>query len=188
MDQRLAVLVSGSGTLLDAIVEGNIPISLVIADRPCAGLEKAKACGIETILVERTFGDSFDRKQYTKQILEILLEREITFVSMAGWMTIFTQSIFDWYTDQIINNHPSLLPSFPGDSAVADALAYGVMISGCTIHVATVEVDNGPIIAQAAVPVYADDTEEKLHERIKVAERMLLVAVLRKLLGIVPGI
>jgi len=186
MDHKLAVLVSGSGTLLDAIVEDGIPVELVIADRDCPGLKKAKAYGVEAVLVERTFGEAFDREAYTRQILEILLEKEITFVSMAGWMTVFTQAIFDRYPKQVINNHPALLPSFVGDNAVADALAYGVKVTGCTIHVATQRLDDGPILAQAAVRVLPGDTEETLHNRIKVAERKLLPLVLRKQLGLPP--
>jgi phosphoribosylglycinamide formyltransferase-1 len=100
---------------------------------------------------------------------------------MAGFMTILDKPIFSAFDGRIVNTHPSLLPSFRGAHAVPDALAFGVKITGCTIHVATVEVDDGPILAQEAVPVLPDDTEDALHERIKTVERRLYPEVLRKI-------
>lgn len=187
MKHKLAVLVSGSGTLLDAIVAAQIPVALVVADRPCLGLDKAKSRGIETILVPR--GDFkpngvFDREAYTQFVADKLVENSITFVSMAGWMTIFTSPIFTAFGENIINNHPSLLPKHIGEKAVEDALAAGDKVTGCTIHVATLKLDDGPILAQAEVPVLPGDTVESLHKRIKEAEYPLLVKVLREQLGI----
>lgn len=187
MTQKLAVLVSGSGTLLDAIVAAQIPVALVVADRPCLGLDKAKEQGIETILVPR--GDFkpngvFDREAYTQFVVDKLVENSITFVSMAGWMTIFTSPIFTAFGENIINNHPSLLPKHKGEKAVEDALAAGDKVTGCTIHVATLKLDDGPILAQAEVPVLPGDTIDSLHTRIKEAEYPLLVKVLREQLGI----
>lgn len=106
----------------------------------------------------------------------------IGLVAMAGFMTIFDPVIFEQYANRITNIHPALLPSFKGDHAVADALKFGVKVTGTTIHYATAELDNGPIIAQEAVPVLEGDTEKTLHERIKVVERRLYPEVVMKLL------
>ena len=180
---KLAVLISGSGTLLDSVVEAGIEVTAVVADRHCAGLEKAEGYGIPTELVKRTdFTKSFDRDAYTKQVVDILKAHKIDLISMAGWMTVLTQAMFDTYEDKVINNHPALLPSFPGGHAVRDALEYGAKVTGCTIHIATAEVDHGRILAQEAVSVLEDDTEETLQERIKVVERRLLPIVLKELL------
>lgn len=185
MSPKLAVLVSGSGTLLDAIVEAGIPVALVVADRPCLALEKADYYGIPSSLHERTdFSRNFDRDDYTSRLVALLEYAEITFVSMAGFSTVLGQAMFDAYAGRIINNHPSLLPDFKGHHAVRDALAAGATKTGCTIHRATVEVDDGEILAQVEVPIHPDDTEATLHARIKEQEQPLLVGVLKEQLAL----
>jgi len=178
--KRLAVLVSGTGTLLEAMIADGLEISLVLADRPCRGLEIAKAAGIPTVLLGRSFKSDFDRVAYTQLVLQSLVHFNIQFVSMAGFMTILDKSIFVEFGGRIINNHPSLLPSFKGDHAVRDAIAFGVKVTGCTIHVATEKLDEGRIIAQEAVSVLPGDTEVTLHERIKIVERRLLPDTIRQ--------
>jgi phosphoribosylglycinamide formyltransferase-1 len=100
---------------------------------------------------------------------------------MAGFGTILGQAVYDAFGERVLNTHPALLPSFPGWHGVRDALAYGVKVTGCTVHVATLEVDAGPILAQEAVPVLPDDTEASLHERIKAVERRIYVETIREI-------
>ena len=177
---RIAVLASGSGTLLEAILDDGIPVSLVVVDRPSRAMEVAAARGVEAVLVERSsFGDGFDRVAYTKDVVSVLLAADIDLVVMAGFGTIFADPIHDAFPHRILNTHPALLPAFKGWHAVRDALAAGVKVTGCTIHVATLEVDDGPILAQEAVPVLPDDDEATLHERIKAVERRLYPATIR---------
>ena len=181
---RLAVLVSGSGTLLEAILADRTPVALVVADRPCRGLEVAASAGVPAELVERTeFGPGFDRPAFTDRVLKVLLAADIEVVALAGYMTVLGPSLLDAFPGRVLNTHPSLLPSFKGAHAVRDALAAGVKITGCTVHVATAEVDAGPILAQEAVPVLPGDDEATLHERIKVVERRLYPATIKELLG-----
>ena len=161
------------------MLAAQLPIALVVADRPCRGLELA-ANTIQSVLVERTdWSETFDRDAYAATLVETLRSNDIDIVAMAGFGTILGTPAFDAYPDAIINTHPALLPSFPGWHAVADALAYGVKVTGCTIHVATEVVDDGPILAQEAVAVNTGDDEASLHERIKVVERRLYIETLR---------
>ncbi len=180
---RLAVLASGSGTLLDAMATDGLPIALVMVDRHCAVQDVAARHGIECVVVERTdFGDGFDRDAFTGRVVAELVAHRIDLVAMAGWGTILGPAAFDALPGRIVNTHPALLPSFPGWHAVRDALAYGVKLTGCTVHVATEQVDDGPILAQEAVPVLADDDEATLHERIKAVERRLYTNTIRSIL------
>lgn len=177
---RLAVLVSGSGTLLEAMLAANLPVALVVADRTCRGLDIAEAAGVEAVLVERTdFGDEFDREAYAVELQKVLEGNQIDLVAMAGFGTILAGSIFDAF--RVINTHPALLPAFQGWHAVRDALLFGVKVTGCTIHVATAQVDHGPILAQEAVAIEDDDDEASLHERIKAVERRLYVETLQSI-------
>lgn len=177
------MLASGSGTILQSLLEAGLPIGVVIVDRPCRAVERAEAAGIPVELVEReSFGPEFDRLAYTERVVDALKRHEIDLVAMAGFMTILEHPVHDAYGGMITNTHPSLLPAFKGAHAVEDALAAGVKLTGCTVHVATLEVDHGPILAQEAVPVLPDDTVETLHERIKEVERRLYPEVLRELL------
>lgn len=180
---KIAVLASGSGTLLDAILSDGIPVSLVLVDRPCRATEVAEKHGVPHVVHERTsFGAAFDREGYTQEAAAILQDAGIDLVVMAGYGTVFGQAIHDAYPFRILNTHPALLPAFKGWHAVDAALEYGVKVTGCTIHVATLEVDAGPILAQEAVPIHDDDTADTLQERIKVVERRLYPATIRAVL------
>lgn len=181
---RTAVLASGTGSLLEAILDAEVPVAVVLADRPCRALEIAEEHGVEAVLVERpTFGPDFDRVAYTERVVTLLQERDIDLVVMAGWGTVFAEPVFDAFAGRILNTHPALLPAFKGWHAVEEALAYGVKLTGCTVHVATLEVDAGPILAQEAVPVLPDDTVETLHERIKVVERRIYIDTIRRIVA-----
>jgi len=179
---QIAVLVSGSGTLLHAILEEALPVTLVVADRPCRALGIAGEKGIPAELLERVaWGPSFDRAAYGEQLVKLLRSRGVGVVVMAGFGTV-VPALTDAYAGRVLNTHPALLPAFPGWHAVRDALAYGVKVTGMTVHVATGEVDVGPILAQEAVAVEPDDTEETLHERVKTVERRLYPATIRRFL------
>lgn len=181
---RIAVLASGSGTLLEALLADGIPVALVVADRPSRALEVAAAHGVEARLVERTsYGADFDRAAYTQTVVDVLVDADIDLVVMAGFGTVFAEPIHEAFEHRILNTHPALLPAFKGWHAVREALDYGVKVTGCTIHVATLEVDAGPILAQEAVPVFDDDDEASLHERIKAVERRLYPATIRAVMA-----
>ena len=181
---RIAVLASGSGTLLEAILADGIPVSLVVVDRPSRAQEVAGAHGVPAVLVERsTFGPDFDRVAYTKDVVAVLEEAEIDLVVMAGFGTVFAEPLYEAFGSRVVNTHPALLPAFKGWHAVRAALQAGVKVTGCTIHVATVEVDDGPILAQEAVPVLDGDDEASLHERIKAVERRLYPQTIRAVLA-----
>jgi phosphoribosylglycinamide formyltransferase-1 len=180
---RIAVLASGSGTILDAILGDGIPVEVVVVDRPCSATQVAERHGCPSFVVERRSYDSaFDREAYTDQVVDVLEGHDIDLVVMAGYGTILAKPIFDRFAGHILNTHPALLPAFPGWHAVEDALSYGVKVTGCTVHVATEEVDAGPILAQEAVTVADDDTVESLHERIKAVERRLYIQTIREIL------
>ena len=184
---RLAVLVSGSGTILRAMFEAGLPVTTVVADRPCAALDLAAAHGAAPELVDRRpyggFGPGFDRQGYTKTVAATLVAHQVDLVAMAGFGTVMTEEVHRAFPGRILNTHPALLPAFPGWHGVRDALAAGVSETGCTVHVATLEMDAGPILAQEIVPVLPGDTEETLHERIKVVERALYPATVKWALG-----
>ncbi|MET0664378.1 MAG: phosphoribosylglycinamide formyltransferase [Acidimicrobiales bacterium] len=176
---RIGVLASGSGTILEAMLDRALPVVVVVVDRPCGAVDVADRAGVDARVVEREdFSPDFDRVAYSKQIVDVLHEAEVDLVAMAGFGTILDEPVFDAFRGRILNTHPALLPSFPGWHGVADALAYGVKVTGCTVHVATLEVDAGPIVAQEPVTVLADDTVDTLHERIKAVERRLYPATL----------
>lgn len=180
---RVAVLVSGTGTILGSMLAEGIPVALVVSDRECRGLEIAAEAGVPTVLVRRdSFGPDFDRDAYSKEVAEVLSAHDIDVVAMAGFGTVLSQPAHDVYGGRMINTHPALLPSFKGWHAVRDALDFGVKVTGCTIHVAGLAVDTGPILAQEAVPVFEGDTEESLQERIKEVERRLYPATLRRII------
>jgi phosphoribosylglycinamide formyltransferase 1 len=181
---RTAVLASGSGTLLEAILADGIEVTAVVADRSCRALEVAAGAGVEAVLVERAdFGTAFDREAYTRRLLDELRERDVGLVVMAGFGTILAPAAFDAFPNRVVNTHPALLPAFKGWHAVRAALEAGVEVTGCTVHVATAEVDDGPILAQEAVPVLPGDDEATLHERIKAVERRLYPATIRSVLA-----
>ncbi|GGG42456.1 phosphoribosylglycinamide formyltransferase [Kocuria dechangensis] len=179
---RIVVMVSGSGTnlqaVLDAVREGRIDVEIaaVGADKPCRGLERAEAAGIETFVVAPR--EHPDRARWNRALERAVAAHAPDRVLFAGFMRIVDAAFVEAFSGRIINTHPSLLPSFPGAHAVRDALAHGVKVTGVTVHEVVADVDAGPILAQAAVPVLPGDTEEELHERIKTAERALLVDTL----------
>ena len=173
-------MVSGSGTNLRAIVEEGLAVAVVVADRPCAALGVAEELGVPVELVERTsFGPHFDRDGYTHLVVDALKRHEVDVVAMAGFGTILSPAMHEAYGGRVLNTHPALLPAFKGWHAVDDALAHGVKVTGCTVHVAALDVDTGPILAQEAVPVLPGDSAETLHERIKTVERRLYPETIR---------
>jgi phosphoribosylglycinamide formyltransferase-1 len=182
----VAVLASGTGTILHAVLGAGVPVVVVLADRPCAALDVAASAGVEAVLVDRRdwggFGPSFDRRAYTVALTDALVARHVDLVCMAGFGTVLDAPVHDAFPGRILNTHPSLLPAFPGWHPVRDALAAGVRQSGCTVHVATLELDAGPVLAQAPVPVLDGDTEQTLHERIKAVERRLYPETILRLL------
>jgi phosphoribosylglycinamide formyltransferase-1 len=181
---RLAVLASGSGTILEAILGSGLPVAVVVVDRPCRALEVAAGVSVPGEMVARTaFDASFDREAYTSELVEVLQAHRIDVVAMAGFMTVLAPPMFEAFPGQVVNTHPSLLPAFPGAHAVREALEAGVKVTGCTVHLATEQVDHGPILAQEAVPVLAGDTEQTLHERIKDVERRLYPLAIKELLA-----
>jgi phosphoribosylglycinamide formyltransferase-1 len=179
---RIAVLASGSGTLLHAILDAALPVAVVVADRPCRALGIAGEHGVPAELVERTeWGRSFDRAAYGERLVKVLRSHGVDLVAMAGFGTV-VPVLTDAFPGRVLNTHPALLPAFKGWHAVRDALAAGVTVTGMTVHIATAEVDEGPILAQEAVEVLPGDTEETLHERIKQVERRLYPATIRRII------
>jgi len=169
------VLASGSGTNFQALIDTSDPqvdISLLISDRPDAGaLVKSKSAGIPSQVIR--YGQFSDRDAFSRSLVEAAEESGAEALVLAGFMRILAPVAIRRYRDRILNIHPSLLPAFPGAHAVAQALAYGVKVTGATVHFVDEEVDHGPIIAQRPVPVLPGDTEEELHERIQLEEHKI---------------
>ncbi len=183
---RLCVLVSGSGTILEAMT-ASLDVALVASDRPCRALDVARDAGVEALLVDRReyggFGPGFDRGAYTLALRDALVSRGVDLVAMAGFGTVVDAAFFDAFPGRVLNTHPSLLPAFQGWHAVAQALAAGVAETGCTVHLATVALDDGPVMAQRAVRVEEGDDEATLHERIKSVERDLYPRVVGRVMA-----
>lgn len=169
---NIAVFISGRGSnfiaLLKNIEKGvlkNCQIAVVFSNNPNAkGLEYAAEAGIKTIVIPSK--NRSDRAEYDKEIINALSEYNIDLICLAGYMRIVTQELVDAYKNRIINIHPALLPSFPGLHAQKQAIDYGVKVSGCTVHFVDGGMDTGPVILQKTVPVYDNDTEDTLSERI----------------------
>ena len=181
----VGVLVSGSGTILESLLEQHIPVDVVIADRPCRALEIAEAAGIAPVFLDRRdFGwgrdrpEPFDRDAYSDAVVDVLRKFDVALTAVAGFGTVVPKAARE-LPERILNTHPSLLPAFKGWHPVRDALEFGVKVTGCTVHVVTDEVDAGRILAQEPVRVEPDDTEETLHERIKRVERVLFPTTIR---------
>jgi phosphoribosylglycinamide formyltransferase-1 len=180
---RIVALVSGTGSNLQAVIDAvaagdlHIEIAAVGADRPDTfGVERSAAAGLETFVVN--FKDYATRADWDAALLDAVAAYKPDYVVSSGFMRIVAPSFINAFEGRYVNTHPALLPSFPGAHGVRDAMAYGVKVTGCTVHFADAGVDTGPIIAQTAVAVLDGDTEESLHGRIKVAERELLIKVL----------
>jgi len=176
---RIGVLASGGGSNLEAILHAELPVVTVVVDRPCRATAVADVAGVPSTVVHRRP----DRLAFTHDVVDALVAQEVDVVVMAGFMTILDKPIFDAYDGRVLNTHPSLLPAFRGAHAVPEALAAGVKVTGCTVHVATLEVDSGPILAQEAVPVLDGDTVESLHDRIKDVEHRLYPATIRRFIS-----
>jgi phosphoribosylglycinamide formyltransferase-1 len=186
MDARLVVLVSGAGTnlqaLLDACADPDYGASVVAvgADRDSiAALDRAKAADIPTFTVK--VGDFPTRGDWDQALAGACERFRPDLIVCAGFMKLVGQAFLARFSGRCLNTHPALLPSFPGMHGVRDALGYGVKVSGCTVFLVDEGVDAGPVLAQAAVPVHDDDDEASLHERIKVAERALLVGTVGRM-------
>lgn len=184
---RLAVLLSGRGSnyvaLQEAVLRGELPaaIELVLSDVASApGLERARRFGVRAVAVPRSPGE--ERAAHEQRVLGVLAEAGVDWVCLAGYMRILSAGFVARYPARILNVHPSLLPSFPGRESQRQALAYGVKVAGCTVHLVDSGVDSGPIVAQRAVPVRDDDTLEDLERRILRQEHELYPLALGRLL------
>jgi phosphoribosylglycinamide formyltransferase-1 len=171
-------MASGSGTnfaaVAKAIADGklNAEIKVLIYNNPHAKVkERAEEYNIPTVLLDHRL---YHREKLDREIVAVFKDHGVDWVVMAGWMRITTQVLLDGYPNRIINIHPSLLPSFKGIKAIEQALQAQVKITGCTVHLVSLEVDSGEIIMQAAVPVLSDDTLDTLHARIQVQEHQIL--------------
>ena len=179
---RIAVVVSGSGTLLQALLDDSsgFTVSAVLSDRADAtGLDRARAAGVPTAVVD--LADFPDRKGWDDALLRAMDTFHPDIVVLAGFMRIVGDPVLQRYGGRMVNTHPALLPAFPGAHGVRDALAHGVKVTGCSVILVDAGTDTGPIIAQRAVDVLDDDDENALHERIKVVERALLVEVVGRM-------
>jgi phosphoribosylglycinamide formyltransferase 1 len=179
---RIAVLVSGSGSNLQALIDAShdpdfgAEIAVVIADRPhVQALDRAAAQGIDHAVV--SWSDFSDRAAFTIAICDVAQRHEVAGLMLAGFMRILTPAAIERYPNAIINVHPALLPAFPGADAVGQALAHGVTVTGVTVHFVDEQVDHGPIILQEAVAVRSDDTVAALHRRIQRIEHRVFPRV-----------
>lgn len=184
MGMNIGILISGRGSnmlaIIKAVENGEIPnakVSVVISDKPnAAGIEKAKLCGIETLIIERK---GLNREEHDEKIITELRKREVEVVCLAGYMRLLSKKFIEAYPNRIVNIHPSLLPAFPGLDAQKQAVEYGVKVSGCTVHFVDEKLDHGPIILQKAVEVKDDDTPESLSTRILEQEHKIYVEALK---------
>lgn len=178
---------SGSGTILESLIAAGVPIALVAADRECRGLAVAAEAGLAHELVDRRafggFSADFRRDEYTAVLARCLVGHGVDLVAMAGFGTVLGAAFHEAFPGRVLNTHPSLLPEFKGWHAVAQALAAGVDETGCTVHLATAALDDGPILAQRRVAIAADDDEATLHERIKGVERALYPLVVTRVMA-----
>jgi phosphoribosylglycinamide formyltransferase 1 len=177
---RLVVLASGTGSLLESLLDaavGDYPARVVAVgvDRDCRAVEIATAASLPSFKVR--LADHPDRAAWDTALTEAAAAHSPDLVVSAGFMKILGPRFLSQFCGRVLNTHPALLPAFPGTHGVAEALAYGVKVTGCTVHLVDAGTDTGPILAQQPIPVFDDDDEETLHERIKVTERRLLVDV-----------
>ncbi|MBY0503152.1 MAG: phosphoribosylglycinamide formyltransferase [Bryobacteraceae bacterium] len=184
--KRLGILLSGRGSnfvaIARAVQAGQLPaeIAVVISNRPEApGLAAARQMGLFAVSLP---SKGVAREEYDRQLVELLQQNRVDFVCLAGFLRLLTPLMIHAYPSRILNIHPSLLPAFPGLHAQKQALDYGVRIAGCTVHYVIEEMDAGPILKQAAVPVMPGDTEEDLTQRILAEEHRIYVEALHDLL------
>jgi phosphoribosylglycinamide formyltransferase-1 len=176
----LVVLASGTGSLLASLLDaatGDYPARVVAVgvDRDCRAVEIATEASVPTFTVR--LADHPDRAAWDAALTAAVAEHTPDLIVSAGFMKILGPQFLTQFCGRILNTHPTLLPAFPGVHGVAEALAYGVKVTGCTVHLVDAGTDTGPILAQQPIPVLDDDDEQTLHERIKVTERRLLVDV-----------
>ena len=186
-NRRLGVLVSGRGSNLQAIIDAvaggalDAQIAVVVSNREgAAGLERARRAGIPTATIRHTDYDS--REAFDLAVVEELRQRDVGLVCLAGFMRLLSPAFLRAFPDAVLNIHPSLLPSFPGLDAQHQAWEHGVAVSGATVHVVTPELDSGPIVRQAAVPVREGDTPASLAARILEAEHRIYPEAIRTVL------
>lgn len=181
---KLGILISGRGSNLQAIIDAiargdlqNTRIALVISNKSEAqGLERAERAGIPARVISHH--DYETREAFDGTLVQALKEAEVDWVVLAGFMRLLTPVFLDAFRHRVINVHPSLLPAFPGVDAQAQALSYGVKVTGCTVHLVDAGMDTGPVIAQTAVTVMEGDTRDMLAERILIEEHATLVKAL----------
>ena len=188
MTRRIAVLMSGRGSnlqaLIDAVAQGQLgaEIAVVISNRPGAyGLERAAAAGIATLTIDHREYPS--RDAFEEVLVRELRARDVALVCLAGFMRLLGRTFLDAFPDRILNIHPSLLPAFPGVDAQGQALAHGAKVAGATVHFVTGELDGGPIVRQSAIAVRDDDTAETLAARILEVEHRIYPEAVALVLG-----
>lgn len=183
VDRRIAVLASGEGTNLQALMDDPVVgpgIALVVSDRANAkALERARGRGIAAVFLDPNLHP--DREGYDRALLRHLEAERIGYLALAGFMRILGPEIVRAFDGRIVNVHPALLPAFPGTHSVADALDWGVKLTGVTVHLVDEEMDHGPIVAQEAIPVLPDDDWDSLESRIHEVEHRLFPAAVRAL-------
>jgi phosphoribosylglycinamide formyltransferase-1 len=184
---RVVVLASGTGSIFQALAEavaasgGAATITRLVCDQPGAAvLDRAAALGIPADVVP--LRDRHQRTAWDARVADAIAAGQPDLVVSAGFMKLLGPAVLRRFDQRVVNTHPALLPAFPGAHAVRDAVAYGVRITGCTVHVVDDGVDTGPVLAQQAVPMTPDDDESSVHERIKQVERQLLPAVVLQML------
>ncbi|PYS98143.1 MAG: phosphoribosylglycinamide formyltransferase [Acidobacteria bacterium] len=185
---KIGILISGRGSnmvaLVDAVKRGEVPdseVAVVISDKPtAAGLEKARKCDVETLVIERR-GRS--REEHDAEMIAELRKRDVELVCLAGYMRLLSKDFIHAFPDKIINIHPSLLPAFPGLNVQQQAIDAGVKTSGCTVHFVNEDLDAGPIILQREVEVKDNDTAETLADRILEQEHGAYVEAVRRIVS-----
>jgi phosphoribosylglycinamide formyltransferase-1 len=188
VNRNIGVLISGRGSnlqaIIDAVGDGRLDarIALVISNKPEAyGLERARLAGIETLVLDHKAFPS--REAFDLAMVEALRARDVQVVCLAGFMRLVSAAFVDAFPNRILNIHPALLPSFPGLHAQRQALEHGVRFSGATVHMVTTDLDAGPIVMQAVVPVFTDDTEDTLSARILAEEHRIYPEAIQRVLG-----
>jgi phosphoribosylglycinamide formyltransferase 1 len=182
----LGIMASGSGSNFEAVAQAienshlNAKIAVLIHNKPeIKAIDRAQSRGIPTVFLDHRAYPT--REELDRAIVTTFQAHQVECVIMAGWMRVITQVLIDAFPHRVINIHPSLLPSFPGIHAIDQALAAGVKITGCTVHLVSLEVDSGPILVQAAVPILPDDTAATLHARVQIQEHQILPQAIAKI-------